>query len=102
MMRRVLIALAAMAVLAAVVGYARWFVPTQYAVGIGTSMLAKQVCSCLFIGERSLADCRADQFESMDAIQVEVLSEPEGVRAFVPVFGERIAIWREGLGCTLQ
>ncbi len=102
MMRRVLIALAAMAVLAAVVGYARWFVPTQRAVGIGTGMLAKQLCSCVFVSGRSLEDCRADQFESMDPIQVEVLSEPEGVRAFVALFGERIATWRDGLGCTLQ
>jgi hypothetical protein len=101
-MRRVLIGLVAALALAAVVGYARWFVPTQYAVGIGSGMLAKQVCSCLFVAERSLADCRADQFQSMDPIQVEVLSAPEGVRAFVPLFGERIATWREGLGCTLQ
>ena len=102
MMRRVLIVAAVLVLLGVVVGYVRWFVPTQRAVGIGTGMLAKQLCSCVFVSERSLEDCRADQFESMDPIQVEVLSEPEGIRAFVPLFGERIATWRDGLGCTLQ
>lgn len=80
----------------------RWYLPLRGAVDIGAGMLAKQVCSCLFVAEREVADCRADQFPSMDRIRLEVLDGQNRVRAWVPAFGERTAIFREGLGCTLQ
>lgn len=102
MRRRILIALAGLLGLAIIVGYVRWFVPTQQAVEIGAGMLSKQVCSCLFVAGRSVEDCRADQYESMDRIKLEVLQDPPAVRAFVPLLGERIAVWRDGFGCTLQ
>ncbi len=83
-------------------GYWRWYRPVRYAVDIGAGMLAKQMCSCLFVAGRERADCRADQLPSMDPIQLEILDSPVGVRAFVPALGERRAFYREGLGCTLQ
>jgi len=101
-MRRVLVVLAVVVAVAAGAGYALWYVPTKRAVAIGTGMLAKQMCSCLFVAGRSRADCRADQFASMDPIEVEVLSAPDGVRAFVPLLGERTATRSAGGGCTLQ
>ena len=76
--------------------------PTRHAVDIGAGMLAKQVCSCLYVAKRSVEDCRADQFESMDRIEVEVLRGEGRVRAWIPVLGARSAIYREGLGCTLE
>jgi hypothetical protein len=69
---------------------------------IGVGMLAKQVCSCLYVARRELDDCRADQFASMDRIQLVVVEDEQRVRALVPAFAERSAIHREGLGCTLQ
>ena len=101
-MRRVLVALVVSLVLAAAAGYVFWVVPTRQAVAIGSGMLAKQMCSCMFVAERSEPECRADQFDSMDPIRVEILTEPSGVRAFVPWLGERSATWRRGLGCTLR
>jgi hypothetical protein len=100
--RRILIGLAASIAVALTVGYAQWFVPTRQDVAVGNAMLAKQICSCIFVAGRSLKDCRADQFESMDPIQVEVRAKPPGVRAFVPLFGERSASWSESFGCTLE
>jgi len=89
-------------VLALAVGFFSWYLPTRQAVSIGAAMLAKQVCSCVYVADREIADCRADQFESMDPIQVEVLRDEERVRAWIPLLGERTAVHREGLGCTLE
>ncbi len=83
-------------------GYFRWYLPTRNAVDIGAGMLAKQVCSCVFVTKRDVADCRADQFASMDPIQLEVRSGENRVRAWIPALAERTAIHREGFGCTLE
>jgi hypothetical protein len=83
-------------------GFVRWYLPTRNAVDIGAGMLAKQVCSCVYVAARDLADCRADQFPSMDPIRVEVLRDEGRVRAWIPALGERTAIHREGLGCVLE
>jgi hypothetical protein len=82
--------------------WVRFVAPTRFAVGIGAGMLAKQVCSCIYVAKRNVEDCRADQYESMDSIRLEVLDAEERVRAWVPGFGERISIYREGFGCTLE
>lgn len=79
-----------------------WYVPTRKAVDVGAAMLAKQVCSCIYLAGRSLEECRADQFETMDPIMVEALREVGRVRAWIPGFGERTALYREGLGCNLE
>ena len=67
---------------------------------IGTGYVAKELCSCIFVGGRSLESCRPDVPESMDRVQAELL--PDGVRAFVPGFAERIARHEPGYGCTLE
>ena len=102
MMRRILPVGAVLLVVALGVFYTQWLVPTRDAVAIGTSMLAKQMCSCVFVAGRAEADCRADQFSSMDAITVEIARSSEIVRAFVPLLGERTARYTEEFGCTLQ
>lgn len=96
------IALGAGALVLLGLGFFRWYLPTRYAVDIGAAMLAKQVCSCVYLANRSVADCRADEFATMDPIRVEVLRDEERVRAWVPALGERSAIHHEGLGCTLE
>lgn len=100
--RKVVLGVVALLVLVALIGAWRWYLPTRYAVGIGAAMLAKQICSCVYIANRELADCRADQFESMDPINVELLPEEQRVRAWLSGFAERTATHREGLGCTLE
>ncbi len=102
-MKRWLIAGAGVAVLIAViVVWTELVVPTRKAVGIGTSMLAKQMCSCMFVAGRSQADCRADQFSTMDSIDVEIDRDARLVRASVPVLGERSAAYSEDFGCMLR
>ena len=82
------------------IGYYAWVEPTRYAVEIGSAMLAKQMCSCLHVASRSREDCRADQFPSMDPIQLEL--DGARVRAFVPLLGDRVAVHRPGFGCSLE
>jgi len=98
------IALSAVALLlvGAAIGYFSWYRPTRFAVDIGAGVLAKQMCSCVFVAGREEDACRADQLDSMDPIRVQILSEPTGVRAYLLGLGERTAIYRAGLGCTLQ
>jgi len=82
--------------------WTQWLVPTRNAVAIGTGMLAKQMCSCIFVAGRSRSNCRADQLASMDAIDVEVGTDTGVVRAFVPLLGKRSATFEEDYGCTLR
>ncbi len=99
---KILLGLAVALAFAMVLLVWRWYLPTRSAVDIGATMLAKQVCSCVYVANRSVADCRADQFASTDPIALEVLRDPDRVRAWVTGFGERTAIHREGFGCTLE
>ncbi len=80
----------------------QWYLPTRRAVDIGAAMLAKQICSCVYVASRELADCRADQFSSMDPIRVELQRDQQRVRAWLPALGERFAAYREGFGCALE
>jgi len=100
--RRVLAGAGVLVGAALVWGVWSWYLPTRRAVDIGAGMLAKQVCSCVFVADRSVDDCRADQFESMDPIRLEVRHDEKRVRAWLPALGERTAIHREGLGCVLE
>jgi len=67
---------------------------------VGAGYVAKEVCSCVFVAGRSAASCRADVPESMDRVEAELL--PDGVRAFVTGFAERVARNEPGFGCTLR
>lgn len=102
MIQRLALVGALMLLLGGGIAYQLWYEPTRLAVGIGAGMLAKQLCSCVFVADRDLEDCRADQLESMDPIQVELDAERARVRAFLPGFGERLAVHRDGLGCSLR
>jgi hypothetical protein len=74
----------------------------QRLVAIGAGYVAKQGCSCVFIGGRTLDACRADMPESMRDIQAELLPEARAVRAWVGALGARTASFRDGTGCTLD
>jgi hypothetical protein len=66
---------------------------------VGAGYVAKELCSCVFVGERNLASCRPDIPESMDAVETELGADR--VRAFVPYFAERIARYEPPFGCVL-
>jgi hypothetical protein len=94
--RRIAWSVLALAVVIAAVGYAH----LRGQAGIGAGYVAKEVCSCMFVGLRSLESCRGDVPESMDAVRAEAL--PDGVRGFVPLFASRVARHEPGFGCTLH
>lgn len=71
----------------------------------GAGFVAKQMCSCIFVSERSFDSCRPDMMESMDRIRAESVSGAggTGVRAWVPgLFVERFASFESDYGCTLD
>jgi hypothetical protein len=100
--RKVVLSVLTVIIVGLLVAWSRFYVPLRDAVYIGNGMLAKQICSCVYIANRSVADCRADQFESMDRIQLALDRDAERVRAWVPAFGERTATHREGFGCSID
>ncbi len=97
-MKRLLLLLLG-AVIAAVVVYLPGFLSQ---VNIGNGFVAKQMCSCMLVGNRSFESCRPDVLPSMDAIESELLPDGLGVRAWVPLLGERIARYEAPFGCTLE
>jgi hypothetical protein len=66
---------------------------------VGAGYVAKELCSCIFVGERTPDSCRPDIPPAMDAIEAEVGTDR--VRAFVPYLGERIARFEPPFGCVL-
>lgn len=68
-------------------------------VEVGAGYVAKELCSCVFVGERDLASCRPDIPPSMERVQAEL--GRDRVRAFVPGLGERIARHEPPFGCVL-
>jgi hypothetical protein len=66
---------------------------------VGAGYVAKEVCSCVFVGGRSLESCLLDVPESMARIRAEVL--PDGVRAFVTGIASPVARHEPEYGCTL-
>jgi len=66
---------------------------------IGAGYVAKELCSCVFVGERSLESCRPDIPTSMDRVEAELGTDR--VRAFVPYLSERIARYEPPFGCVL-
>jgi hypothetical protein len=71
-------------------------------ISVGAGYVAKEVCSCIHLGGRCLASCRPDVPAYMDGIVAEELSDGRGVRAFIPLFAERVARYEEGFGCALR
>ena len=77
-----------------------FFVRLRAMASVGAGYVAKEVCSCVFVGGRSLESCRPDVPESMDRVQAELL--PDGVRGFVTGLASRVATFEPGFGCTLH
>lgn len=68
----------------------------------GPGWVAKELCSCLWVGERSLESCRSDLPYYLAKVKAEVLEDERAVRGFDDS-GQRIARYRDdGGGCTLH
>jgi len=66
---------------------------------VGAGYVAKELCSCVFVGERSLESCRPDIPPNMERVEAELGADR--VRAFVPYLAERIARYEPPFGCVL-
>jgi hypothetical protein len=67
---------------------------------VGAASLAKQVCSCHFVGGHDAEWCRRDMGTDFDPLQWEVRGDT--VHAGIPLLASRTARWHEGMGCTLE
>lgn len=87
-----------------IVGGALFYRSVQPQALIGAGYVAHQVCSCVFVAERSYAACLPDLLPSMDRIESEIVEQEgrRGVHARVSGFADRIAIYTPGLGCALE
>lgn len=102
MLRRGLLVIA-IALLALVGGALAYYGPRLRQQGrIGAGFVAKEVCSCIFVGGRELAACRADLRPRAERVRAQVLLPERAVRAWIPLLGEQTARYREGTGCTLD
>ena len=95
-----------------VIGFVVWLVLVLGAAGyvwleersdVGGGFVAKEVCSCMHLGERSFEACRADiSLPGAERLTTAVLPEGSGVRSGLRPFAPRIARAKPGQGCTLE
>ena len=100
--RRIALVILATLGLAGAGVYGVYVRPLRELADTGAGFLAKQMCSCIYVDKRSFDACRPDMMPAMDPIDAEVLTAPPGVRASVLLTIERLALYDEELGCTLQ
>ena len=70
---------------------------------VGAGYVAHQTCSCVFVAGRSDEACRRDIPLEMEPVRSARIERDgrEGVRAWVPLYAERVALYDPGGGCTL-
>jgi hypothetical protein len=93
--RRVLLGVLGLVLLGGLLGF-EW---ARDQVAVGNGYVAKELCSCVFVGARRAESCRSDVPPAMDGVRFELGSDR--VRAFVPYLGERIARFEPPFGCVL-
>jgi hypothetical protein len=71
---------------------------------VGSGYVAKEICSCVYVGSRDFAACRTDlmPLTGLGWLRAEPLPDGSGVRAWLPGFDPRIARAEDGGGCTLE
>jgi hypothetical protein len=87
-------------VLVAIAGIAVWAGRDAYATArIGTTYVAKQTCSCLFVARRSSDSCQSDYNPSdLEPLTVRPTSNSVSVSALAGLVSAR-AEYEEGYGC---
>ncbi len=69
---------------------------------VGAGFAAKEVCSCIYVGERSFESCTGDLPPFLERIDVDWDPDERSVRGFIRGFSERRAQFTDdGSGCTL-
>jgi len=70
--------------------------------GAGSAYSARVACSCVYIGNRSLEDCKKDKLSGMELISLSQDSDAKSVTARFPLIKSETATYREGYGCVLE
>lgn len=94
-------AVVGLALLLVIGGWLAWRVSV-----VGTAYVAKTVCSRMFVSKRELRSVLDEEIRSTDPgilrfVSVEVDGTARMVRGRLLGLGERVAVFRDGLGCTL-
>jgi hypothetical protein len=88
-----------------VVGAALFILPPyRIEAEITAGRLAKEMCSCIYVSQRSFAACRLDMPQALDGIEVAPLESDSqrGVRAWQTGLADRRAVHDEAFGCLLR
>ncbi len=88
------------AALVAVGGYGAW--RTSIAADVGAAAMAKVACSCVFVEQRSLESCRADDPPGFEQVSVTVDAKARTATGSVAGVIFRRAAYSEAYGCTLD
>ena len=68
----------------------------------GSAYAARIVCSCRYIGGRSLEDCQKDLEPGMEIVSLTEADNARRIDASVPLMAAESAELREGYGCVLM
>lgn len=81
-----------------------WFYRTPILgyTGAGSSYSAHVVCSCRYIGGRSLDDCKKDRLDGMELVSLSDDENAKSVTARYPLLPSVTATYRKGYGCVLE
>jgi len=87
-------------VLVPALGYAAWSFADSAAVG--AAAMAKVACSCVFVEQRDLAACRADDPPGFEGVSVEIDRSRQVATGSVMGVLRRTAVYTSQYGCTLE
>lgn len=68
----------------------------------GSTYSAHVVCSCRYIGGRSLEDCKKDRLKGMELVSFSDDEDAKAVTARYPLLPSVTATYRKGYGCVLE
>ena len=88
------------AVLALALGFAAWSIAGSAAVG--AAAMAKVACSCVFVEQRDLGACRADDPPGFEGVSVEIDRARQVATGSVIGVIRRTAVYTSQYGCTLE
>jgi hypothetical protein len=87
----------------AAVGALAWYWrPLNAYAETGTAYGARIGCSCRFVANRPLADCRADLKPGTRLVMLGEDEEAKSVTARFPLLASQTATFRQGEGCVLE
>lgn len=98
-LRKVSLGLAA----AVVVGIVAIVVFVKPQVDVGVGYTAKQVCSCVYVGQRPAEQCLLDLGRDISKrITLVELTDQQGIKAEVFPLANASAFYHPGSGCTIE